>query len=696
MKKKSSKGKIIILIIVAVLAMGLVGRGIALIVENKGSSAGAGKVDVVDKNTTDEILSKTVMVYLDGADLEENYESSTNAIYDIINSGVDTQKHNILIYTGGCNLWHGYGIPADKDCIYQVKDNTLNLLTTYEPRNMGDPNTLSAFMEYCVENYPAQQYGVLFDNHGGGPNHGACFDHRNNNDSLSMYELQQAFSDAGFGRKSKMEFVIFELCLMGSIETAHSIKDYANYMVASENVSYTYGSDYSFISAIDQSNSGADIGRAYVDKFYAKSARLASGFDNPYDVTYSCIDLSKVSAVEDSMDNLFKKINSNMDSIQSDVYNGMINARAVKEGADSYSRYTNAEYSLIDLLDWASYFEHAYPTETSELKNAVSNMVTYNRSTTPRMHGITVYCPYSTNGPQYDYDSFGFSKEYTKFVNGCYERATNSYNSQVWSTTSDVVYSAVSDCIGNMSFKLTDEQAENFAKGEYYLLAKYSGLTDYEFEKDEFAIVSGGNDVVLSSDNTLKATYDNRVLYAQQDGKKVPVVSTLYRYKNADDEVFYNMYCGLQYVPDVADYPGDEKDEQEREINALAWSIENMRLDVSKLTLKEDNGKVSVVCGEPVADDDKITNAGVLLPVESYNEYEFFSFINKVKYGKDSKPLLLNQWEEQTDKKLSSMFEVKKTTLSMDEPHEDVEYFAVFVIEDIYGNKYCTDIKPVK
>ena len=41
---------------------------------------------------------------------------------------------------------------------------------------MGDPNTLSCFLEWGIKEYPAKRMGVIFWNHGSGIDNGVCID----------------------------------------------------------------------------------------------------------------------------------------------------------------------------------------------------------------------------------------------------------------------------------------------------------------------------------------------------------------------------------------------------------------------------------------------------------------------------------------------------------------------------------------
>ena len=51
-------------------------------------------------------LDYTLMVYMVGSNLESTYGSATDDLIEMINSGVDTSRINVLIYTGGARYWN--------------------------------------------------------------------------------------------------------------------------------------------------------------------------------------------------------------------------------------------------------------------------------------------------------------------------------------------------------------------------------------------------------------------------------------------------------------------------------------------------------------------------------------------------------------------------------------------------------------
>ena len=72
--------------------------------------------------------------------------------------------------------------------------------------------------------------GVVFWNHGGGSLSGVCCDEINENDALTLPEINSSLSSVYQNMTDQFEFIGFDACLMGTIETANIASTYARYM----------------------------------------------------------------------------------------------------------------------------------------------------------------------------------------------------------------------------------------------------------------------------------------------------------------------------------------------------------------------------------------------------------------------------------------------------------------------------------
>ncbi len=100
-----------------------------------------------------------------------------------------------------------------------------------------------------------------------------------------------------FTNGKKLDWVGFDACLMGSIETANLWKDYAHYLVGSEELESGRGWDYSFLSTLNSTDDTRTIVSSIVDSYGSYYEANKSEFFNP-DVTLAAMDLSKTDALD--------------------------------------------------------------------------------------------------------------------------------------------------------------------------------------------------------------------------------------------------------------------------------------------------------------------------------------------------------------------------------------------------------------
>jgi len=118
--------------------------------------------------------------------------------------------------------------------------------------NMGDPDTLVRFINWVKENYPAQNYALVMWDHGNGWRSCNFCQDWTDGDSLSVKELGEALAAVapfvdGVGDYDRLQVVGFDACLMQMLEVDYQIRDYAEYIVGSEEVEPVPGWPYDWI-----------------------------------------------------------------------------------------------------------------------------------------------------------------------------------------------------------------------------------------------------------------------------------------------------------------------------------------------------------------------------------------------------------------------------------------------------------------
>ncbi|MBR0509200.1 MAG: hypothetical protein IJJ85_03705 [Clostridia bacterium] len=152
----------------------------------------------------------TLMVYLCGTDLESKSGMATNDLKEMAAASL-SDKVNVIIYTGGCKNWKIGGISNTGNQIYQMqKGGQLKLLE----KNRGSaamtrPDTLTDFISYCKQNFPADRNELILWDHGGGTVSGFGYDEREKSaGSMTLPSIANAVKKAGV---SLRHFRVFSL-----------------------------------------------------------------------------------------------------------------------------------------------------------------------------------------------------------------------------------------------------------------------------------------------------------------------------------------------------------------------------------------------------------------------------------------------------------------------------------------------------
>jgi len=179
--------------------------------------------------------------------------------------------------------------------------------------NMGDPATLTWFLEYVASNYPAEHYALVLWDHGDGWN-GFGWDDTNS-DHLTVEEIKNALINFKDVTGVKIDLLGFDACLMASVEVAYtlSLTDEVSVLVASEDYVPWSGWPYDTILSKLVENpelSPVELASLIVDEYVESYEHGTQGFA-PY-VTLSAIDLSQVRNIVGNLGYLANELMTNL------------------------------------------------------------------------------------------------------------------------------------------------------------------------------------------------------------------------------------------------------------------------------------------------------------------------------------------------------------------------------------------------
>jgi alpha-tubulin suppressor-like RCC1 family protein len=269
----------------------------------------------------------TILIYMDSDNNLEQYAVNDFAELALIGSDLN---RNVVVMLDGYN---GVSLPGNwsdarrgRVLVNDVPDT--NWGESLGEVNMGDPQTLTDFIVWGVEEYPAENVALILWDHGDGwrvqPDaEGAgvaaqgklapqwIADDITSGDRLTLKELESALEDAVANWTHDNDYVDIigmDACLMGMLEVAAAVESYASYMVTSEDEIQPEGWPYTAIMEWLEENPTVNA------KSFA--IQMVNEFGNYYAIsgknaTLSAIDLLQAGDVEDAIDELAQSLMGN-------------------------------------------------------------------------------------------------------------------------------------------------------------------------------------------------------------------------------------------------------------------------------------------------------------------------------------------------------------------------------------------------
>ena len=607
--------------------------------------------------------TNTVMIYMVGSDLESYAGAASADIEEILSSGYDKSKTNVLILTGGSVYWHSE-IPGSVNSIIRItEDNTFVIEGSTEyAENMGEPSTLVGFLNYCYENYKAEHYSLIFWDHGGGPVFGFGSDELYN-DRLDFNELKNALGNSPFKGSNKLDFIGFDACLMGSIEYANMLRPFTDYVVASSEVEPRYGWDYRFLKVLDRTSDAKEIGKSIVDEYFS----FYEADNNGYDQTMACYDLSYV-------DELVSDLNAFYDSLRSNMGENYYLIAGARNNSYSYGSIScgsrEEAYDLVDLVSFIEELKNSYSAEAGKALEDINKMMCYSKSGTSFKNGLSIYFPYDNKYLFYQLgesviSDISISSNYTAFVRDFFNNRTSSVASN------NKVYKNVFKKEGNVfdpdngiQIKLDDEQKKNLAK----VTATFLYRDDFK-EQERYIPVLFNYEVKVDENGVINILFDQK-LYRATNGSDSIVIPF---------EEISSKDNGRRFVSRNLMYSDDS--------DLTGSAIE--KIDINLL---DTDGNVEIL---------SITKNNAINGKAEYASPEWFDYLLTKNwlytptYDIDGNILPVDEWESGTGivGSIELNDDIKVESFSVKDYEDDI--VCLVTLEDIYGDKYTLDIQNI-
>ena len=173
-------------------------------------------------------VKRTIIAYL-GAD----NDLSMDALVDIeeMKQGFSSYDVNLLVFAD---------LQGEDPYLLKIGTNKEETIKTYPELNSAEPAVLKRITEEVMALYPAEEYGLILWSHGTSwmpSGSGLRSFGKDSGKGMNLVDLAENLP-------VKFDFILFDACLMGSVEVAYELKDKTDYLIASSTETIYEGFPY--------------------------------------------------------------------------------------------------------------------------------------------------------------------------------------------------------------------------------------------------------------------------------------------------------------------------------------------------------------------------------------------------------------------------------------------------------------------
>lgn len=260
-------------------------------------------------------------------------------------------------------------------------------------KNMGDPQTLIDFVTMGRELYPSRHVLLSIVDHGGGwipggeespwgsgilyrkrawsgGSSGLSWDVTAEYDYLSSAEMRQAMAQITTN-DNPLDVVFYDVCLMGMIEVAYELRDYASYFVSSQNIGWApAGPQNRYIQTISDLPPNATPERVASLLVEAYAGSLPEQ-EHPF--TLSAVDLSKLPGLVTAINGLADVLTPTLSSVDGAMQMHTAYSNTQKLDYDGDLMIEPATDGFVDIYDFALKVNNVYEVES--IKSAAQRVI---------------------------------------------------------------------------------------------------------------------------------------------------------------------------------------------------------------------------------------------------------------------------------------------------------------------------------
>ena len=294
--------------------------------------------------------------------------------------------------------------------------------------NMADPDVLADFLEWGVNNYPADNYMLIISDHGAGWT-GAIGDDSSGDHEMTWVEVQEALGKVQQRTGAKIDVLGYDACLMASAEGAYQVRSVTDFLVASQELEGAEGWPYEGIMGNRALVVMEKFSTAFKDgKRPELTPKLMSFLivkeaenDQRNLRTLSAVEVEKMPKVAEAMDGFAEALRESKVPISE--------FNKIADESFHYGRQWWFVEPLVDAVELAEKVSanEAYGADVrvaaAKVIEAIDQVVVaeqHNETSHPNAHGLHIYVPFegrtSFDGEKYGELDFAEDTQWDEFL----------------------------------------------------------------------------------------------------------------------------------------------------------------------------------------------------------------------------------------------------------------------------------------
>jgi hypothetical protein len=249
--------------------------------------------------------------------------------------------------------------------------------------NSADRDTLYYVMKYCYTVYPSTYFAVIVWNHGIGWGGNNADD--TSEDITNLREMKSAFSKFYTETDKIIDLFGFDQCLMGEVSVIYNVKNYVNYVVASEDLVPALGWYYTYPLqklSLNPSMSVENFGKEIIDGYNIYYSGVS-------EYTLSLLNITYFEQLSHKLNYYSQALEHRAGSYWSSIYQAISNT-------EKYVAY--ADLVNYDLYDFTEQLETRITNTTiialgKDVRSLINYTVAYEKHGVgrPESTGLSIY-----------------------------------------------------------------------------------------------------------------------------------------------------------------------------------------------------------------------------------------------------------------------------------------------------------------